>query len=162
MLKSSSQTYDSNINVLLGPCFLGTFQKYSVQLFSEVTIQRCSYEKVFWEYAVAKFTGEHPCRSVISIATLLKSRFGMGVALYICSIFTEQLFLRTPLAAASVLFRIPVTNATSNKNQKQPSRGVLRKRCFENMQRKFTGEHPMPKWDFNKVAKQLHWNCTSV
>ena len=40
-----------------------------------------------------KFTGEHPCRSK---ATLLKSHFGMGALLYICYIFSEHLFLRTP------------------------------------------------------------------
>ena len=70
----------------------------------------------------SKFTGEHPCRSVISIkllsckfteeqqcqkcdfnkvalqgkAALLKSHFGMGV-LQICWIFSEHLFLRIPL-----------------------------------------------------------------
>ena len=44
-----------------------------------------------------KFTGEHPCRSVISIKLLLKSHFGMSVLLYICYIFSEHLFLETPL-----------------------------------------------------------------
>ena len=37
--------------------------------------------------------------------------------------------------------------------QKQPSRGVLRKRCSENMQQIYR-RTPMPKCDFNKVAKQ--------
>ena len=48
----------------------------------------------------SKFQGEHPCRSVISIkflAALLKSQFGMGVLLLIYCIFSEDLFLRTPL-----------------------------------------------------------------
>ena len=38
---------------------------------------------------------------------------------------------------------------------KQPSRGVHRKRCSENMQHiyKIT---PMPKWDFNKDTKKLY------
>ena len=35
--------------------------------------------------------------------------------------------------------------------QKQPSRGVLRKRCSENMQQIYRIT-PMPKCDFNKVA----------
>ena len=30
-------------------------------------------------------------------ATLLKSHFGMGVVLYICWIFSEHFFIRTPL-----------------------------------------------------------------
>ena len=33
----------------------------------------------------------------VALATLLKSRFGMGVLLWICCIFSEHLFLRTPL-----------------------------------------------------------------
>ena len=38
--------------------------------------------------------------------------------------------------------------------QKQPPRGVLKKRCSENMQQIYRRK-PMPKCDFNKVAKQL-------
>ena len=38
--------------------------------------------------------------------------------------------------------------------QKQPPRGVLEKRCSENMQQIYR-RTPMPKCDFNKVAKQL-------
>ena len=43
------------------------------------------------------------------------------------------------------------------KTQKQQSRCVLGKKCFENMQQiysKFTGERP--KCDFNKFAKKLY------
>ena len=39
-----------------------------------------------------------------------------------------------------------------NKLKKQPSRGVLKKRCSENMQQSYR-RTPMPKCDFNKVAK---------
>ena len=45
--------------------------------------------------------------------------------------------------------------------QKQPPRGVPRKKCSENMQQIYR-RTPMPKCDFNKVAKQLYWNCTSA
>ena len=38
--------------------------------------------------------------------------------------------------------------------QKQPPRGVLRKRCSENMQQIYR-RTPMPKCDFNKVALQV-------
>ena len=38
-------------------------------------------------------------------------------------------------------------------DQKQPSRGVLGKRCSENMQQIYR-RTPMPKYDFNKLAKQ--------
>ena len=43
--------------------------------------------------------------------------------------------------------------------QKQPPKGVSRKRCSENMQQIYR-RTPMPKCDFNKVAKQLNWNHT--
>ena len=39
--------------------------------------------------------------------------------------------------------------------QKQPPKGVLMKRGSENMQ-KIYRRKPMPKCDFNKVAKQLY------
>ena len=39
--------------------------------------------------------------------------------------------------------------------QKQPPRGVLRKRCSKNMQQIYR-RTPMPKCDFSKVAKQLY------
>ena len=39
--------------------------------------------------------------------------------------------------------------------QKQPLRGVPEKRCSENMQQVYR-RTPMPKCDFNKVAKQLY------
>ena len=44
--------------------------------------------------------------------------------------------------------------------QKQPSTGVLRKRCSENMQQIYR-RTPMPKYDFNKVAKQLKLNLVT-
>ena len=45
------------------------------------------------------------------------------------------------------------------KFQKQPPRGVPRKRSTENMQ-KIYRRTTMLKFDFNKVAKQLYWNRT--
>ena len=42
-----------------------------------------------------------------------------------------------------------------NSDQEQPPRGVLSKRCSENMQRIYR-RTPMLKCDFNKVAKQLY------
>ena len=48
-----------------------------------------------------------------------------------------------------------------NSSQKQPPRGVFKKRCSENMQTIYR-RTPMLKCDFNKVAKQLYWNHTSA
>ena len=42
----------------------------------------------------------------------------------------------------------------TEKSQKQPSRGVLRKMCSENIQQVYR-RTPMPKCDFNKVSLQL-------
>ena len=44
---------------------------------------------------------------------------------------------------------------------KHPLRGVPRKRCSENMQQIYR-RAPMPKCNFNKVAKQLYWNHSSA
>ena len=53
-----------------------------------------------------------------------------------------------------------VLNSVQNKNihglvQKQPFRSVLRKRYSENMQQ-IHRRTPMPKWNFNKVAKLFY------
>ena len=39
--------------------------------------------------------------------------------------------------------------------QKQPPRGVLKKKCSENMQQIYR-RNPMPECDFNKVAEITH------
>ena len=39
--------------------------------------------------------------------------------------------------------------------QKQPFRGIIRKRCSENMQQIYR-RTPVPKFDFNKVTLQLY------
>ena len=56
-------------------------------------------------------------------------------------------------------FKIVAFFFTSIKYQKQPSSSVLIKSCSENMQQS-SRKTPMPKCDFNKVAKQLNlWTC---
>ena len=45
--------------------------------------------------------------------------------------------------------------------QKQPPRGVPRKRCSENMQHIYR-RIPMSKCEFNKIALQLYWYHTSA
>ena len=49
-------------------------------------------------------------------------------------------------------FQGAVVVIPSSKGQKQPSRGVLRKRCSENNKEIYRGV-PMPKRDFNKVLQ---------
>ena len=45
--------------------------------------------------------------------------------------------------------------------KKQPTGGVLRKRCSENMQQIYRRK-PIPECDLNKVATQLYWSHTSA
>ena len=45
--------------------------------------------------------------------------------------------------------------------QKQPFRSVLRKKCSENMEQIYR-RTPLPKCDFNNVAKKLYLNHTSA
>ena len=52
------------------------------------------------------------------------------------------------------LFRVLNTPLIQRYSEKQPSRGVLRKRCSENMQQIYR-RTSLPKYDFNKVALQL-------
>ena len=62
------------------------------------TVRSSRPEVFLWKGVLiicSKFTGEHLCWSAISIK--LQSNFGMGVLLPICGIFSEHLFLRTPL-----------------------------------------------------------------
>ena len=68
-----------------------------------------------------KFTGEHRCRSAISI--LLKSNFAMGVLLQIYCILSEHLFLRTSLDGC---FCTLIRNLLAVVElEKQSSKGVL-------------------------------------
>ena len=46
-------------------------------------------------------------------------------------------------------------NSIDKWREKQPSRGVLSKRCSKNMQQIYRRTH-MPKCDFNKITNQLY------
>ena len=53
------------------------------------------------------------------------------------------------------------SSISSHSLEKQPSIGVLIKRCSENMKQIYR-RTPIPKCDFSKVSKQLSWNHTSA
>ena len=112
--------------------------------------------------------------------TLLRIEF-VGVVLLIYKVLVEGCFIVSPLFKFSFihnfkhmhllltkiadqrigekyLFRL--SRKTWNV-QKQPSRGVLSKRCSDNMQQIYR-RTLMPKCDFKKAALQLYWNHTSV
>ena len=132
----------------------------------------------------SKFTGEHPCQSVISIK--LQSNF-IEITLWygfspvdLLHIFTalfykntyEELFLNmltliliVPLKAYQFLSTIysflhKLRFVASNRSWAE---AALQKssygRCSENMQLNYR-RTPVPKCDFNKVKKQLYWNHT--
>ena len=72
-------------------------------------LSRNSHQEVFLVKGIlkirSKFTGEHPCRSVISIkllATLLKLHFGMGVLLQFAAYFQKTFYSEHLWTVASV------------------------------------------------------------
>ena len=65
---------------------------------------------------------------------------------------------RTTLVGLRGVFRT-LSNIYENFFQKEPTRGVPRKRYSENMQQIYR-RSPMPKSNFSKVAKQLCENRT--
>ena len=88
----------------------------------------------------------------ISACNFIKKRNSTRVLSYeFCDIFNDTFFAEHLRAMSSGY----VANACWNSDeQEQPSRGVLRKWCSENMQQIYR-RTPMPKCDFNKVALQL-------
>ena len=68
---------------------------------------------MFWEKSVlkilSKFTGEHPCRRVISIKLLcnfIEITLYHGCSSVICCIFSEHLFLRTHLECCFYILQL--------------------------------------------------------
>ena len=60
------------------------------------------------------------------------------------------------------LFFSCIEKQSLNKNyQEQQSRGVLGRRCSENMLQTYR-KTPIPKYDFNKIVKQLRHGCSLV
>ena len=59
----------------------------------------------------------------------------------------------------TLLTPLTIWHYLCNIIQKQPSKGILRKRCSENMQQIYR-RTLMPKCDFNKAAKNFYWNHT--
>ena len=72
------------------------------RVLSETAVQRCSYEKVFWKYAINLQENTHA--EVWFQKSCFALHFNMGVFLFIWCIFSEHFFLRPPLdGATSVL-----------------------------------------------------------
>ena len=74
--------------------------------------------------------------------------------------------LPSVLSIPRIFFKFAPSPLSSDNNRSNHSevflgKGVLRKRCSQNMQQIYS-RTPMPKCDFSKVAKQLYWNHTSV
>ena len=57
----------------------------------------------------------------------------------------------------SMIFKIGIDNGIQN----EPFRGVLTKRCSENIEQIYR-RTSMPQWDFNTIAFKLYWNRTSA
>ena len=109
----------------------GWFQSWLRNSPPEVFLGKCVLKMC------SKFTGEHPRRSVISVK--LQSNFIEITLQHEC--FPVDLLH---------IFRTSFSRTTSGG----ALRGVLRKRCFENMQQIYRGTL-ITKCDFNKIALQL-------
>ena len=112
----------------------------------------------------SKFTGEHLCRSVISIK--LQSKFIEITIRHGCSPVNLLHIFRTPFPenTSEGMLLVFLLNESSPQSsltqyklqlgslisrvQKQRSRGVLQKRCSENVQPIYR-RTPMPKCDFS-------------
>ena len=118
------------------------------------------FHSFFWRYcrALIKLCGEAATRGVLkkvflkilqnsSLAKLQDS--GVSVIYKNLQFIFSRLNSVQRLEIRKMLF------------QKQPPRGVLKKRRSENMQQIYR-RTPMPKCNFKKVAKQLYWNQTST
>ena len=97
----------------------------------------------------------------------------MPVVLLLCQVtedfqnyLSKRIFKNSALATYLVLDKFLSLRAHSTFFQLiykvfKPPKGVPSERCSENMQQIYR-RSPMPKWDFNKVPKQLYWNHTSA
>ena len=84
-----------------------------------------------------------------------------GVSLWVFWTFYGKCFLNNTSGGCFLHWSHSLKNFSLFCNKKkQPYIGVFRKRCCENMQETYKTT-PMPKCDFNKVAKQLYGNHTS-
>ena len=79
--------------------------------------------------------------------------------LYSKSIF--QMPTNLAIFTYSSHFIIRIVSLFPMAKQKQPPRGVFKKRCSENMQQIYR-RTPMRKRDFNKAALKLYWNLPSA
>ena len=84
---------------------------------------RSSPPEVFLEKSVLKV-----CRKCMT--TLLKSHFGMSVLLYICCIFSEQLFLGTPLGGCFYKYVLIIRFKKISKQQRETFKEILRSKHF--------------------------------
>ena len=99
----------------------------------------------------------NPPRDALFLCKRLVSLYLFNFSGYVFHVdFYDNLLPINPIiavaASASALSKLHLI--ISLPFQKQPSRGVLRKRCSENMQQIYR-RIPLSNCDFNKVAKQL-------
>ena len=88
------------------------------------------------------------------------------ITLDLCAKFVQnELIYNSFQANAPILYTLKMSENQSFvdtfRGQRQPFIGILTKRCSENMQQIYR-RTLMPKCDFNKIPKQLYWNCTST
>ena len=91
--------------------------------------------------------------SIVIIYYFLLTRCSLLIISYSLQLVVTMGKIVAKLRTKGICFK--KSDKMNNKDQEQPSRGVLRKRCSENMQQIYS-RTPMPKCDFNEVVKQLY------
>ena len=112
-----------------------------------------TYVLFAWYFTKASVTGvcSEPCQS------LKMELFGKTVNKIMLLTISTKIYIPTRNLhpqKSLCLCRVLNTPLIQKYSEKQPSRGVLRKRYSENMQQIYR-RTPLPKYDFNKVALQL-------
>ena len=102
------------------------------------------------------FIGKNPKRNVISIKS--QSNFNEIILGYGCSLVNSLHIFRAPFLM-STSGELPLRHEGKLGMQKQPTRGVPRKKCSENMQQIYR-RTLMPKCNFNRVSRQFYKNHT--
>ena len=91
--------------------------------------------------------------SIVIIYYFLLTRCSLLIISYSLQLVVTMGKIVAKLRTKGICFK--KSDKMNNKDQEQPSRGVLRKRCSENMQQIYS-RTPMPKCDFNEVVKQRY------
>ena len=118
---------------------LNEISKNYVVILRRALHEKCPYSELFWSAFSRIWTEYREIRSICKYSVQMRENTDQNNSEY------EHL-------SSSEAYISEATVSCMKKLQKQPPGGVLKRRCSENMQLIYR-RTPMPKYDFNKVAK---------